>query len=278
VLSVANGVFMACSNLSSVTIGNGLSVISDEMFHNCANLTSVTIGTNVKSIGQKAFALCPELTDFYCYPQNAPSTGTDTFADSYIQYVTLHVPATSVSAYQEASPWMDFKEIVALSEMPLANKCATPTIAYKKGELIFSCATEGALCIGKITTDDVRTFSCPMVNDDAGAVYSGQTAIEGIHIGSSNPIKLTQTYTITVYATAQDYADSDIVTAIIRWRNGCPEMEGFSSVTLEEDELKCDVNNDGAVDVADISTIIDKMAGKARMRKGVDVNQLGACR
>jgi hypothetical protein len=39
-------------------------------------------------------------------------------------------------------------------------------------------------------------------------------------------------------------------------------MEGFSSVTMDNDEGACDVNGDGIVDVADIATIIDSMAGQ----------------
>ena len=50
-------------------------------------------------------------------------------------------------------------------------------------------------------------------------------------------------YTLTVIASAEGYEDSDPV-----------------KITLNIDD--CDVNKDGTVDVADIATIIDRMAGK----------------
>ena len=229
---MANGVFIGCSSLSSATIGNGLTAISDDMFQNCAKLSSVTIGTNVRSIGQKAFASCPELTDVYCYPQYAPSSGTDTFADSYIQFVTLHVPAYSISAYRQASPWNNFKEIVALDELPQTNKCATPTIAYKNGKLTFTSATEGVVCVWTLTST---------------SAVSGQ----------GNTLYVPYLYELTVFATKEGWQDSDRVTAKLVW--GDAKVEGDNIIRLGGN---CDANGDGAVDIADIATIIDKMAGK----------------
>ena len=50
-------------------------------------------------------------------------------------------------------------------------------------------------------------------------------------------------YTLTVYATAPDYDRSDPATV---------------SFTVD----RCDVNQDGTIDVADIATIINRMAGR----------------
>ncbi len=61
-----------------------------------------------------AFSGCSKLEDVYCYAEEVPSTSSDAFKDSYIEYATLHVPAASVSAYREAEPWKNFKQIVAI--------------------------------------------------------------------------------------------------------------------------------------------------------------------
>lgn len=75
-------------------------------------LTSITIGSGIKTIDISAFASCPELTDVTCYAENVPSTDTDAFKDSYIEYATLHVPASAVNAYKVADPWKNFKSII----------------------------------------------------------------------------------------------------------------------------------------------------------------------
>ena len=70
----------------------------------------------MRIIRDLAFANCPELTDVYCYAENAPNTYNDTFKDSYVEYVTLHVPSASISVYMEKWPWKNFKSIVPLTD------------------------------------------------------------------------------------------------------------------------------------------------------------------
>jgi hypothetical protein len=73
---------------------------------------SVIIPSSVTTIGYEAFSSCPELTDVYCCAEAVPSTASNAFQDSYIDYATLHVPATSIEAYKAAEPWKNFKNIV----------------------------------------------------------------------------------------------------------------------------------------------------------------------
>ena len=118
VTSIRGDAFWNCSGLTSVTIPNSVTSIGERAFYNCSGLTSVTIGSGINSIGQTAFASCPELTDVTCYAENVPSTYTDAFKDSYIEYATLHVPSASVNAYKARDPWKNFNKIVKI-DMPL---------------------------------------------------------------------------------------------------------------------------------------------------------------
>ena len=74
----------------------------------------------------------------------------------------------------------------------LLGKCATPTISYKDGEVIFACDTEGVTFISE-TTEDIA--------------------------GNRNNAKfaLIPTYTITAYATKENYEDSDEVSLTLCW-------------------------------------------------------------
>ena len=115
VTSIGEWAFAHCTGLTSVTIPNSVTSIGNYAFYNCSGLTSVTIGNSVTSIGYNAFAFCTNLTDFYCYAEGVPTANSYAFGDSPVKKVTLHVPAGAVNAYKAATPWSDFKEIVALT-------------------------------------------------------------------------------------------------------------------------------------------------------------------
>lgn len=117
VTSIESGAFSGCSNLSSVRIPNDVTTIGESAFYGCSSLTSLIIGEGVSSIGSKAFATCKELADVYCYAENVPITNDDVFEESYIDYATLHVPESSISAYETTVPWNNFKKIAKIMPM-----------------------------------------------------------------------------------------------------------------------------------------------------------------
>ncbi|MBO7168436.1 MAG: leucine-rich repeat domain-containing protein, partial [Bacteroidaceae bacterium] len=205
VTGISDRVFEDCSGLTSVTIPNSVTSIGWWAFSGCSGLTSVNIGNGVKSIGSCAFANCTELTDVYCHAESVPSTSSNAFADSYIEYATLHVPAESIGQYKAPlSPWSNFGTFVAIDgTIPTPEKCATPTISYSKGELTFSCNTEGAEFISEIKDADIKK-----------------------HYTAS--VSLTATYNISVYATKANYENSDTIQATLCWIEQQPQTEGIT--------------------------------------------------
>ena len=116
VTSIGGVAFNGCRGLTSVTIPNSVTSIGEWAFENCSGLTSVTIGSGVTQIYGQAFTSCPELTDVYCYAGNVPKTNTNVFDGSYIEHATLHVPASTITAYSNTAPWSNFKNIVGIGE------------------------------------------------------------------------------------------------------------------------------------------------------------------
>ena len=260
VTSIGSYAFLNCSGLTSVTIGNGITTIKESSFENCScieylklpetltiirssafkgcrGLRSVTIPALVEYIYQEAFANCTGLESVKALPETPPFLYDNSFSNYNIP---LYANKTAIAAYQAKEPWSKFAQFLTLDgqevEMP---QCATPTIDYANWKLTFRCVTKGAEIVSKAKVQDEK---------EGGDVLS-----------------LTPTYTITAYAKAEGYRDSEVATATIGWKNGRPVIiQGFSNVSLDEDNPNCDTNLDGTIDVADIATIISAMASKSR--------------
>ncbi|MBR2236513.1 MAG: M6 family metalloprotease domain-containing protein [Prevotella sp.] len=114
-------------------------------------------------------------------------------------------------------------------------RCATPTIVYENGRIHFECETEGVRFVSKVTAGNA------MEDEDEEVTLSTQ-------------------YVITVYATAEGYADSETVKATLTWSDG--KLTGENVDIRDGSFKKGDVNEDGTVDVADISAVIAIMANE----------------
>ena len=132
VMSIENSAFSGCSGLNSVIIPNSVTSIGNYAFYYCTGLTSVAIGSGLKSINYKVFSYCHELTDVYCYAENVPYTYSNAFEGSYIEYATLHVPASAVNAYKNTEPWSKFKEIMGMGKQYYTLTYMVDATKYKE--------------------------------------------------------------------------------------------------------------------------------------------------
>lgn len=115
ITTIYYGTFWGCKGLTSITIPNSVISIGGMALYDCSGLTNVIIGNGLKYIHSKAFSNCKELIDVYCHAESVPTTASDAFLDSYQEYITLHVPANSISSYQQTEPWNTFKAIVDIN-------------------------------------------------------------------------------------------------------------------------------------------------------------------
>ena len=117
VKSIGYSDFSRCTNLETVTIGEGTEEIQ---FQDCEKLSSITIPSTAKSV--LSFRNCESLTSVTCLAMEPPSTyrgytipyGSGITMDGR----TLYVPALALNAYKEADTWKEFPNIEPLDVMP----------------------------------------------------------------------------------------------------------------------------------------------------------------
>lgn len=161
-----------------------------------------------------------------------PNTSSLVFDNSYIEYVTLHVPSALLEDYGKTEPWKNFKNIVSLNgeSIPDPEKCATPTISYSNGKIVFDCETEGVEYMSTIKDADVKSYS-------------------------SKEIQLGVTYDISVYAAKTGFANSDVATATLCWVDVEPKMEGIENSVHEVRAIPVLVQaNNGVITVKGVNS------------------------
>ena len=98
VTSIGNRAFLCCTSLTSITIPNSITSIGRATFYYCSGLTSVTIGNSVTSIGDAAFFGCRGLTSV-TIPNSVTSIERDAFAGcTALTSVTIPENVTSIGS------------------------------------------------------------------------------------------------------------------------------------------------------------------------------------
>ena len=105
VISIGNGAFSACKNMTSITIPNSVTSIGAAAFYNCSSLTSIEIPNSVTSIGLSAFYNCTGLISI-TIGNSVTSIGNSAFRECKgLTSVTIPNSVTSIgeSAFQICS-------------------------------------------------------------------------------------------------------------------------------------------------------------------------------
>ena len=77
--TIGTNAFRNCTNLTSVTLGEGMTNIGRFAFQSCSNLATVTIPQSVVALYAFAFAYCPKLSAVY-FKGNAPTVISSSFS------------------------------------------------------------------------------------------------------------------------------------------------------------------------------------------------------
>jgi hypothetical protein len=123
-VTAVRGYSFLSSAITSVTVSEGLTTIGDGAFNGCLSLTTVSLPSTLTSVGQYLFMGMPSddmvLESVYCYATTPPvvvGEGSVTMIPEN-NTATLYVPAGSLSAYQNATGWSSFSNIVEMESSP----------------------------------------------------------------------------------------------------------------------------------------------------------------
>lgn len=96
---IGSSAFKNCSSIKNLVIPNSVTSIKNDVFRDCNNLISVSIGNSVNSIGDGAFFNCSKLASVII-PDSVTSIGESCFGnDSLLASVTISKSMTSIGYY-----------------------------------------------------------------------------------------------------------------------------------------------------------------------------------
>ena len=199
VTSLGRSCFSYCTSLTSITIPSSVTSLGEYCFESCYSLTSITIPSSVTSLGWKCFNDCQNLDSVYLKGKKCNSSYKDLKIPTRS---IIKVPTEYLQEYKEAFG-SDYKYIYAWNPNETGEdskpviQCATPSISYESGKLMFACETTGAKYHYTITDTDIKS--------DA--------------LSENGEVSLSAAYNISVYATADGYKASDKAEATLYWIN-----------------------------------------------------------
>lgn len=137
--------FVGCSDITSVTVEEGVDYISNFAFMSCSNLTTATLPSTITSFGNQVFGFSglTSVTIRATSPANISENNPFADADNLAH---IYVPAASVEAYKTA--WSDYASII--EEIPSGPAPATTTVTWDTEDV----NTISLICN---SVDDVQT-------------------------------------------------------------------------------------------------------------------------
>ena len=198
VTSLGDYCFMYCSGLTSITIPSSVTSLGDFCFYGCSGLPSITIPSSVTSLGNYCFVDCSGIETVYFKGKVPKNTSQSEIPTTTI----IKVPTEYLQDYKNAFG-SSYKYIYAWNpdgsgdDTKPVTPCATPSISYESGKLMFACETTGAKYHYTITDTDIKS--------DA--------------LSENGEVSLSAAYNISVYATADGYSASDKAEATLYWIN-----------------------------------------------------------
>ena len=240
VTTIGNNAFEDCTGLTSVSIGNSVTEIGQVAFDGCTSLVNVTLGNSVKSISNHAFAGCTSLQSINI-PNSVTHIGVCAFYGcAGLKSATIgnSVTTLSVSAFQgcQCLTSIDIPNSVTEIGMNAFYGCSGLT-SVSMGNSVTAIGKDAFMNAPAIATVTCMATT-PPAWDDLSMFMTNVYNHAPLHVPSD-----------TERAYMADSGWGQFLTIIGDADEGNPGGD--------DDYLKCDVNGDGEVNIADVNVIIN---------------------
>lgn len=270
---IGDRAFLDCEQITSLTIPNALTTIGESTFACCYSLTSITIPNSVTEITEYGFYGCTGLTSIFI-PKSVTSIGDFAFGGcSSVTSITVD------SANPDYDSRNDCNAIIETSTNTLIAGCQTTIIpntvsAIGNGAFTFCSELTNIVIPNSITRLGYGAFSfcqkltsitipnsvseighgafqeCTMLNDVYSHIESPSLVTVGDYAFMSGVYGVSNERILHVpLGSAAAYQASP------DWEPYFGKMIEFEQITVH----KGDVNDDGSIDIADVSALIDML-------------------
>ena len=278
VTNIGNYAFYECNGLTSISIPEGVTSIGNYAFSGCSGLTSISIPEGVTSIGYSAFSGCSGLTSI-SIPEGVTSIGYSAFYNcSGLTSINIPNSVTSIGyrAFSGCSGLTSIKVDSNNKKYDSRNNC-NAIIDKETNTLIAGCKNtiipEGVTSIGACAfynCSGLTSINIPnSVTSIGGSAFEGCSGLTSISIPegvtSIGWFAFSLCDNLTIYGTAgsyvETYAKEESIPFVII-QSACNYGEKLAGYEVADlNKEACDVNGDGKVTSVDAVLLLKYVAG-----------------